>query len=325
MKTIKPKKESGWEDRHEIIKTIKIYDKSFSWIHLVLGKRKKDGQMVLRLKRFRNWFTIPSEKYLFVVQKMLEKGADELGWSSEFGGENIEKMIKENESLKKVKEKTKEQITHQKEIIDNLLRQVGKLREEQFSINLEEFKKDIKMLSSLLKEKSKEKDIQLWLYNHPWMFGPNYVEETKEEINRKGDRIDFLLQRYDTFYDVIELKLPTCKLFIGQQKSVPEQDLSREYNLSSDLKNAISQIIGYLETYEIDKTNILWEKGVSIHKPRGIIVIGRNEKTNRRALKTLNSYLHGIEILTYDDMVDIGKNFIKLIENRKKQTKPFKN
>lgn len=315
------KESSGWKERHDIIKTIKIHDKSFGWMHLVLGKRKKDGELVLRLKRFRNWFTIPSEKYLKLVKKMLEKGAEELGWTGELSDENIEKMIKEKESLKKIKEKSNKQISHQKEIIDSLLQQVGKLREERFLISLEDFKKDIKDFKSLLKEKNKERDIQLWLYEHPWVFGPNYVEGSKEEINSKGDRIDFLLQRYDTYYDVIELKLPSCPIFVGEKEDVPEQDISRKYNMSADLKNAISQVIGYLETYEIDKTNIKWKKGITIHKPKGIIVVGRTEEETRRALKSLNSYLHDIEILTYDDIIEIANNFIKLIETKTKLSK----
>ena len=312
-------KVSSWDDRHDTIKIIKSFDPQLSWTHLVLGRRKKDGKPVLRLKKYRNWFNITSEKHLNVVQRLLEKGASELGWNSELSDEKIETMIDDYESLQQIKGKTEKQISHQKETIDKLLGQVSQLREEQLTLNLKTFKKDIEEFKQLLKGKSKEKEIQLWLYNHQWVFGPTYIEGTKEEINRKGDRIDFLLQRYDTFYDVIELKLPNCKLFVGKQKDVPEQELSRKYNFSSDLKDAISQVIGYLESYEIDKTNIQWEKGISIHKPKGIIVIGRREETNKRALKTLNSYLHNIEILTYEDIVDIGKNFIKLIENRNKK------
>jgi|GEM_PF-2799558 len=324
MVKIEPKEESGWEDRHDVIKTIKFHDKNLGWMHLVLGKRKNDGELVLRLKRFRNWFSIPSEKYLALVQKMLERGANELGWHSELTDEQIERMVEENKSLRELKGKTRKQIAHQKEVIDNLLEQVGKLREEQLSLNLTNFKNDIKEFKNLLKKESKERDIQSWLYDHPWVFGPTYIEGTKEVINRKGDRIDFLLQRYDTFYDVIELKLPVCKLFVGQQEDVPEQEVSRQYTMSADLKDAISQIIGYLEEYEIDKTNIKWKKGISIHKPRGIIVIGRSDETNKRALKSLNSYLHNIEIVTYEDMVDIGNNFIELIENRNKKLNNLK-
>jgi len=305
-----------WEDRHEIVKTIKISDKSFGWMHLVIGRRRKDGELVLRLKRFRNWFTIPSEKYLRLVKKMLEKGAEELGWTTDLSDEEINKLIKEHEVIAKDDKKSKKTISRQKDVIEKLLEQVGRLREEKFFIALDEFKNDLKNLKKMLGNGATEKDIQLWLYEHIWIFGPNYIEGFKEEINRKGHRIDFLLQRYDTYYDVIELKLPSCKLFVGEEENVPEQDLSRKYTMSSDLKDAISQVVGYLESYKVDKLATMYQKGILIHKPRGIIVLGRTDNSNKRALASLNSYLHDIQILTYDDIIEVANNFIKLIEKK---------
>ena len=106
-----------------------------------------------------------------------------------------------------------------------------------------------------------------------------------------------------------------------KRKDVPKQEISRQYQMSAEVKNAVCKVIGYLETYEIDKTNLLWEKGITLHKPSGIIIIGRSSKENRRALKSLNSYFHNLEILTYDDMVEIANNFIKLIESKKGEMK----
>ncbi len=88
--------------------------------------------------------------------------------------------------------------------------------------------------------------MQNWLFNHTWIFGPNYIDVTKEVINREGDKIDFLLQRYDTFYDIIELKLPISSLFQGEGNNTPNEDISRTFQISSEVKNAISQVIGYL-------------------------------------------------------------------------------
>lgn len=308
-----------WEDRFDVVKKIRVSDPTFGWMHLIIGRRKTNGEIVMRLKRYKNWFTIPSKRYLAYVRKMLDRGAEETGWDTDLSDEEIGKMVNENSELMKQKEKSKKQMVRQREVINNLLAQVGQLREAQFAINLENFKKDMKDFKQMLEDDSKEKEIQQWLYEHPWVFGPNYVEGSKEEITRGGDRIDFLLQRYDTFYDIVELKLPTSKLFVGKAKDAPQQDISREYSMSAELKDAISQIIGYLEKYEIDKTQIQWDRGISIHKPRGIIVIGKIETANKRALKTLNSYLHNIEVLTYSDMIDLGNNFIKLIEKRANQ------
>ena len=74
------KKQPGFTDRNVIIKTYKISGK-FGWMHLVLAQRKADGKRFLRLKRYMNWFSIPDNRMLSAVQKMLNKGANELGWA----------------------------------------------------------------------------------------------------------------------------------------------------------------------------------------------------------------------------------------------------
>lgn len=307
-----------WKDRFEEIKILKTYDRDFGWMHLIVGKSKKDGHFILRLRKYGNRFNINSKKHLAYIKKLLDEGSKELNWYEELDDKEIKELIKKNKDFKELKQKTKKQIKHQKEVIDELLSQVGKLREEKFKIHLEEFRKEIKNFKSLLKKESKEKELQNWLYEHPWVFGPTYVDNSKEEINREGDKIDFLMQRYDTFYDIFELKLSSCKLFIGKNKNnTPQQDISRTYPMSADVKDAISQVIEYLEEYELDKTNISWKKGISIHKPKAIVVLGRSNNEEKRALRTLNSYLNNIEIITYDDIVEKANNFIKLIENRK--------
>lgn len=309
-----------WKDRNDEIKILKTYDKKFGWMHLVIGKNKDSGELVLRLKKFGNYFSINSKKQMAYIKKLLEEGAKEISWAEELSDKEITDLINKNKEFRKLKDKTKKQIEHQKETIDDLLNQAAKLREEKFRINLQEFKRDISNLKLLLKNYKKEKDLQNWLYEHSWIFGPTYIDNSKEEINRIGDKIDFLMQRYDTFYDIFELKLPSCNLFVGEvDKKNVQQILSRTFNMSGDLKNAISQVIGYLEQYESDKKNIYYEKHIDIHKPRGVIVIGRIKKDEIRALKTLNSYLNSIEIYTYDDVLQMAQNFVKLIENRQNE------
>lgn len=77
-----PKEIVYWKDRHDVDKTFKGKG-PYGWVHLVVGTRKSDKKRVLRLKRYQNWFGIPSPEYFVLVQEMLKKGANELGWSSE--------------------------------------------------------------------------------------------------------------------------------------------------------------------------------------------------------------------------------------------------
>ncbi|MDD3976493.1 MAG: hypothetical protein PHN22_05005 [Candidatus ainarchaeum sp.] len=69
----------SWNDRNEEIKRYR-FKSSFGWMHLVIARRKEDGVKFLRLKRYMNWFSIPSEKYLSAIYKILDKGALELNW-----------------------------------------------------------------------------------------------------------------------------------------------------------------------------------------------------------------------------------------------------
>ena len=69
----------SWSDRNDIVKIIKVSG-NYGWLHLVIAQRKSDGQKFMRLKRYMNWFGIPSAEYLKLTQMMLIKGAEELDW-----------------------------------------------------------------------------------------------------------------------------------------------------------------------------------------------------------------------------------------------------
>ncbi len=75
----KDKQESKWTDRNIEVKKLKASGK-YGWLHLVIGQNKITKKKFLRLKRYMNWFSIPSPEYLEFMQAMLKKGAKELGW-----------------------------------------------------------------------------------------------------------------------------------------------------------------------------------------------------------------------------------------------------
>jgi hypothetical protein len=130
-----------------------------------------------------------------------------------------------------------------------------------------------------------------------------------------------MLQRYDTFYDIFEIKQPSVDLFREKpgRQSISEALISatRESPISNDLRDAISQMIGYLESAEIWANSLFRAKGILLHKPKGMIVIGRSKKSELQAIRTLNFYLNHFEIITYDDLLNKGKEFVKMIERRK--------
>lgn len=311
-------KEGSWAKRHDILRIFKSTG-SYGWFHTIIGKRKADGQTVIRLKRFLNWYSIPSKVDYLKVKQMLISAGVSVGWDNISGQgsyDAVQQMLSETSSLAAEKAKTEEQKQKLRDKVSLLHSQLSEYELAFQMLKPEAWKQDLQDFERLLNNGGSEHEIQEWVYNHLWVFGPYYIEAAKQDITRDNDKIDFLLKRYDAFYDVIELKLPSCHLFDGIEG--PVNSPSRENPISSEVKNAISQVIKYLEEYELDKANRYYANRQLVHKPKAIIVIGRRDDKTNTALRTLNHYFHGIEVLTYDDMLDIGNGLIDMFERSRK-------
>ncbi len=158
----------------------------------------------------------------------------------------------------------------------------------------------------LVARRVKERDLQTFLRKEYWMFGPQYVRLTHERRAGLKGRNDFLLERSNAFHDVVELKLPGPKLFLGNPPK-----------MSSDLKNAVSQMVSYLHYYYRFYLFDREETQQDVLYPRGLIVIGRRKDSERETLEAHNAVLHRIEILTYDDVLERAKQTLKSIRKRR--------
>ena len=152
---------------------------------------------------------------------------------------------------------------------------------------------------------------QKWIYQNNWLFGVNYkkpIEKTK--INITGIMPDYLFPTLDGFVDVLEIKLPDNEV-INKDTSHPGS-----WKWSAETNIAIGQVVNYLG--EIDRLHLEIEKNVkaeygyeiSLLKPRAYILIGNSngwEAEKREGLRKMNHALHGIEVLTYKDLSDRGK------------------
>ncbi len=149
---------------------------------------------------------------------------------------------------------------------------------------------------------------QNWIYKNYWLFGVNYFDVLqKTKINIKGIMPDYLFLTMDGFIDILEIKLPSMEVI--------EEDASHpgSWIWSKDANKAIGQVVNYLN--EIARCQLEIENSInrSILKPRGYILIGNSEnwsKEKKQGLRKLNHALHGIEILTYHNLVQRGYLFI---------------
>jgi len=169
-------------------------------------------------------------------------------------------------------------------------------------------------LKSEFRETSGPDSWQEWIFKHHWLFGANYQTPIeKQKINIQGVMPDYLFPRIDGFVDLLEIKLP--------QHSVIRSDPSHpgSYCWTAETTKAIGQVVFYLS--EIDRNqadierhiNDRQSRSISMLKPRAYILIGDSSKWSARerdGLRRLNATLHGIEVLTYQELINRGEAYL---------------
>lgn len=157
---------------------------------------------------------------------------------------------------------------------------------------------------------------QSWLKSHSWIFGVLYNEPFEKQRVGFGNIPDFLFPTIDGFIDLYEIKLPTEEVIIADSSH------SGSFAWSSTANRAISQCVNYLHEIELHQLELAKRIGdaynieVNFLKPRAFVVIGSDSKldtnSKKEALKRLNYSLHGIEVITYDDLKRRGKQMLKI-------------
>ena len=162
---------------------------------------------------------------------------------------------------------------------------------------LSELEKAIQELEALLAKGASERTVHAFLKKpeHAWMFGPDYRGIRHEKQLTIAGRNDVLLERHDGFVDIAELKGPGKKLF--------ENSGNRKV-WSKHVKDAVSQMMSYLAQAREHYSSIARLAQLDVFFPKGYVIIGRRRDEEREQLRTHNEFLHRIEILTYDDLLD---------------------
>lgn len=141
------------------------------------------------------------------------------------------------------------------------------------------------------------------------MFGNEYGYIVEDEKINSQNILDLIPKNFESYIDIIEVKLPKENLF-NYDKS------HNNYYSSSKLTKAIAQTQNYI--YELEKksqdTQYQKDNECIIIRPRGIILIGSALELNqdeRKYLRILNSSYHNLQIITYQQLLERAKNTIK--------------
>jgi Domain of unknown function (DUF4263) len=172
------------------------------------------------------------------------------------------------------------------------------------------YKTAVAELRKLLKVAEDEKVYQQWFEAHPWICGANYVRRT--DVRRIGlhDITDIVMETTDGYLDLFELKRPDLPVL--------RLDKGRDiYFFSKEASQAIAQAANYVVKTEENRHMLAQTEKLFFLKPRARVVIGRSDswqKAPRDALRILNGSLHFIEVWTYDDVLAMADQMMRMYE-----------
>ena len=163
-----------------------------------------------------------------------------------------------------------------------------------------------------------EQKWQKWFMRNDWVLGSEFVRILDERAIDTAHITDYLMQAYDGFLDIVEIKRPEGSLRFW----VDEQDHGN-YVPSADLTKAITQATKYIYEVEREANSVKFLErvdNVKTIKPRCILIYGRSIDWNneqKKAYRILNSSYHNLTIMTYDHVLRRAKRILGIGDSEK--------
>ncbi|MEP6636361.1 MAG: Shedu immune nuclease family protein [Acidobacteriota bacterium] len=160
----------------------------------------------------------------------------------------------------------------------------------------------------LIRQDLLEKAYQQFFEKNPALLDPLASFVVPRQALADLWKTDFVIRRFDEQYLFVEFEKPRDPLFTRYPQPSPP------------LAHAIGQVMSWFAWID-DNLDYAQKHGFpNIHKPRGLIVVGRDSTLNeeqRRMLRTMNDLLdHRIHIWTYDEVVRNARNVVRNLTSR---------
>jgi hypothetical protein len=145
------------------------------------------------------------------------------------------------------------------------------------------------------------------------VLGSEFVRVLDERSIDTAHISDFLMEAYDGFLDVVEIKRPGGDMRFWA--SLPDH---RNSVPSTDLTKAITQASRYIYEIEREANSVKFLErvnGVKTVKPRCILLFGRSvawTEEQTEAYRILNASFHNLTILTFDHVLARAERIINM-------------
>jgi hypothetical protein len=148
---------------------------------------------------------------------------------------------------------------------------------------------------------------QRWFEVNTWVLGREYIR--RHPLRKVGidSEADLVLETTDGFLDLVELKRPKAQTLAVKAGSNPSAAFHYPH---SELAQAYGQCVRYMGELEKFRSQLEEKYKARIVAPRVFLVIGRSsadDQTGTEALRRTAATFHNIEVLTYDQILDIGR------------------
>lgn len=174
----------------------------------------------------------------------------------------------------------------------------------------------VKEFETMLSQNLVEQKWQGWFKRNDWVLGSEFVRILDEREIDTANITDYLMQAYDGFLDIIEIKRPE-----GSLRFWADGQDHGNYVPSSDLTKAITQATKYIYEVEREANSVKFLErvgNVKTIKPRCILIFGRSNDWNdeqKEAYRILNSSYHNLTIMTYDYVLSRAKRILGIDES----------
>jgi hypothetical protein len=159
---------------------------------------------------------------------------------------------------------------------------------------------------------STEHAIHRCLRGNYWMFGGAYLREFGVRSLTSGAVLDIPLLRGDGALHVVELKQANVPGLLGRY--------GQQIRTGGAVHRAVSQVQNYLRSLDEDRHRILNQHGIDTRRAFGTVVIGHADFIQSgfsaqdlvETLRTYNSHMSRIEVITYDALIGSAERALAL-------------
>ncbi|MGY4893248.1 MAG: Shedu anti-phage system protein SduA domain-containing protein [Candidatus Saccharimonadota bacterium] len=159
--------------------------------------------------------------------------------------------------------------------------------------------------------KSTEPDLQKILEKQWWMFGGRYIDLAKRRGLTVLDQLDVPLIRGDGALHIVELKQANIPKLVRRHRN--------HIIVGDSVHEAVAQSMNYLVALDEQTAQILKDLQVDVKRASVTVVIGHADFTEgftpeevHETLRTYNSHLSRIEVITYDELIAGAKQSMNL-------------